>query len=411
MRVYVSSRMRTADDLSLRTAARDTVSAVGHQSLGFEDIPPTALPPGQGIDDENLPLVRGSDFVIVVVRDEVTQAMAREVAEARSALGDANLAYFFEKSVGRDRTAEIVLEHARRGYIYGAFGTEAELRSAILRMFGGLAEGGLRRLGARRHRGFSGRIQLAPGQTWQEGIDVPRDGSVSVQVRSPGFFKALLLSHTEWQRHQEGEPLRFWSEDGPTREFSRIRKSDREQTWTLVVSRDDLPLPEIPVDVDLNANYSALVDERPDVPGRIPAFSPDGGLPIMVGGQPLMLMGYPKDWGKLDPETKTYFAKTVVVYLRAMNQNRQPVEVASHDEIESVVRFYDLVASGGYTGREGYPGRTEAQLLSVARSHGFLPGIDLDSFDTRRWIGLGRGLPRIIDSRGNPASIRRGRPR
>lgn len=410
VKVYLSSRDQTPEDKLIRRAIWDQLRTFGFEPVGFESLTPRALPPGSSLDDTYLPLVKSSDFVVAVVRDEVTRPMEKEIEAARASVGDSNIAYIFDTRSSRDTRAEGIFQHASKCYIHRSFGSIPELNSSLLQIVGGLAEGGLARLAARHYRGFSGPILLRPGEVWRGLIDVPRDGAVAVRVQSSGFFRVRLLDETESRLDVgEGATRQPWSLQQPTRDFSRLVKTTEEGTWTLVILRDNLPFPPAWVDVDLHATFSPLLGQPERSAASMPLAAADGGLPMMVGGQPLMLMRYPRDWKRLDEEVKAYFAKSIVVYLRARNQNRQPVDFASHDEVMQVIRFYDLVASGAYDGREGYSRDAESQLLGLARSQGFLPGVELDAFDTRRWLQIGRGWPRFVDSRGRPASFRRGK--
>jgi len=133
LKIFVSSEMRNAEDQMRRREAIKEIESLGHIPVYFEGLPGRPFQGDEDVDRKCRAMVRESDILTVIVDDTVSEAMEREISEARRSLGVGRMFYYFTRNASRDKTATALWNSAKEGYILKEIESPAELRREIKR--------------------------------------------------------------------------------------------------------------------------------------------------------------------------------------------------------------------------------------------------------------------------------------
>lgn len=131
MKAFISSEMELPQDAARRGAARQAILRLGHIPVGFEDLPARQFKGRTGAVEACLRLVRQCQVEIVIVDDEVTDAMEAEIEEARDKIGAERIFYYFTGGAKRRPSAAGLWEAERENAKLATFTTPQELERHI----------------------------------------------------------------------------------------------------------------------------------------------------------------------------------------------------------------------------------------------------------------------------------------
>ncbi len=117
--------------MARRQGAIKQLESLGHTPVYFEGLPGRPFHGDEDVDEKCREMVRESDIFVVIVDDTVSDAMEREIGEARKSLGEGRIFYYFTRNRARDRTATALWNSAKKGYILKEFASPAELQLEI----------------------------------------------------------------------------------------------------------------------------------------------------------------------------------------------------------------------------------------------------------------------------------------
>jgi len=125
--------MKDQNDLDRRKAAIEEVKELGHQPIVFEDWPSRSLPKETTLITYCEEKVASSDILIIIIDDDISDAMEAEHDAALNSLGEDKIFYYFTTNKKKTLKAMKIREKAKHGYIIKEFESLIELRKEIKR--------------------------------------------------------------------------------------------------------------------------------------------------------------------------------------------------------------------------------------------------------------------------------------
>jgi hypothetical protein len=156
--------MESAEDKSRRQTAKKTLEGMGHVPVLFEGQPARHLKAGLTARDYCRELVKGSEVLLAIVDDTVTEAMKDELEEALRSLGEEHLFYYFTSISTRDEAATELWEETKDSNKLATFSTLEELKGEIRRTVGSFIDDALKN------------VRHAPEVLGEETYDLKSDG-------------------------------------------------------------------------------------------------------------------------------------------------------------------------------------------------------------------------------------------
>ena len=209
LKVFLSSEMKSAEDHRRRRAAIKEIESLGHIPIYFEGLPGRSLPGGEDIDQKYLAMVRGSDLCIVIVDDSVSEAMDREINEARRSLGEGRMFYYFTRITSRHQTASALWNSAKKGYILKEFETPQDLRKEIKRSLASYIVDVLGSTGTTDRVLLDKTFTLKSEEEQHEEFELLKGDIVTVTCTADENFYAGLFTREDYIKKRGGGPFGF----------------------------------------------------------------------------------------------------------------------------------------------------------------------------------------------------------
>jgi len=133
MKIFLSSEMKSKEDMERRKVAIEEIELLGHEVKCFEKLPARPLPGKQQLKDICLELVRQSELVMVIIDDSISEVMEAEIREAFEHHGSSRIFLYFTKDGERDKKAIALRDSSKQSHIMTEFDTPAELKTQIAR--------------------------------------------------------------------------------------------------------------------------------------------------------------------------------------------------------------------------------------------------------------------------------------
>jgi hypothetical protein len=194
VKAFISSEMGSSGDAGRRAAAKAAIEEIGHQAVTFEALPARPLPAGVDPLEQCRILVRGSDVLLAIIDDEVSDAMAAEIEAADDALGQGRVFYYFTRRGRRSSSAAALWEAAKDTNMLAVFESDAQLGAQIKKSVGSYIDDVLR--SARRGvRVFLDKDEsVAPDALKWWSFELEEGDTVQATLYAPVSFYATVCS-------------------------------------------------------------------------------------------------------------------------------------------------------------------------------------------------------------------------
>lgn len=201
MKIFISSEMNEPIDMERRSAARNEIGKIGHNTNCFEDLPGRRNPDDTDTREMCLALARDSDLLLAIVDDTVTEIMDAEIKEALSSLGENRILFYFTKRGSRDGEATAMWNSIKTSWIVREFEDTNQLRTEISRSIASYAGDVLKTAHAAPKVFFDKTIELGSMQTKFWRWTLKKGTSITITCDSNSIyhqFKAGFYSREEF---------------------------------------------------------------------------------------------------------------------------------------------------------------------------------------------------------------------
>src|SRR5439155_2957336 len=198
LKIFLSSEMKSPEDQKRRRETIKEIESLGHIPVYFEGLPGRPLQDVEDVDKKYLAMVRGSDVFMVIVDDTVSEAMEREINEAKRSLSEGRMFYYFTKAPLRARAAVALWNSAKKGYILKEFETPGDLRKEVKRSLASYIDDVLGSAGTMDRVLLNRTFTIEPEEEQHEEFELSKGDLVTVTCTADENFYAGLFPRAEY---------------------------------------------------------------------------------------------------------------------------------------------------------------------------------------------------------------------
>jgi hypothetical protein len=228
--------MDTEEDKRRREETINEIRELGNNAVYFENLPSRPLREDSEKDvlDKCRNLVKGSDALIAIIDNTVSQGMNIELEEARKSLGENKIFYYFTKTKERDDTVKKLRENVKLRSILTEIETPTGLRREIRKTLASYAEDVLKSNKSKILTDELVDVQSGKDQIWSYKFE---KGTITIATctGTTGFY-AGLFDREEYANRYKGDLFGDFNFDCEKRPAYTIKKViPEEDDYYLVI--------------------------------------------------------------------------------------------------------------------------------------------------------------------------------